>query len=559
MPDSAPLPPIPSRRGIAPLTYAAFAAGFLVLGAHLGLATSTETRYAEIAREMQRSGDPLIPTFNGAPHLEKPPFTYWALATTFSIGGVSDVVARIPSLLAGLLTVLVVARAARTRSAGLVLATMPAFLLQSAVVSTDAWLVLSTALAGWALLECDRATGAGHPLLGRPGRWVLLLHAACGFGMLVKGPLTLLFTLAAAFATVVVRWIVTKRLDVRLLLPFVHPLGLLLFAAISLPWFLLAEDRLPGLIRLYTGGELAGKIAAGAGGHEQGPHVVWLAPLLGTWPWLGSLPAAISNLRRRGAWLAGPGLLLLALTLVAPILTTFRPGRLPSYSSPAIPFLALLVALGAPATGRADDPASTFWLRGLRAGTVGLALAAAVGFGFVTWRFWWREWTPAIALAGIVLLLFLLKWRAIRAPAIRAVAVVPLALLALSIAALSDPGRVGAHRPLWDAVASEVGAKDRFAVHLGTGRTRLEGDWGMLPFYAQRPVVFFDYPARLSVRPPEHDEPDLFRPASSLPVWFQGEGRRWLLIPTKYVEPTLGPLPYSIAASDGSYSLVRSR
>ncbi len=386
--------------------YAVLAAGLLVAFSRLGLATSTETRYAEIGREMRESGDAVVPTFNGAPHLEKPPFAYWGIALAFLMAGVNDVAARLPSLLAGLLTLLVVAKAARRlappdepdpvrrgRSASLVLATCPAFLLQAMVVSTDAWLVLSMALAGWALLEADRAGG-------RPRRrWVLLLHAAFGFGMLVKGPITLVFTLAAAIATVAVRWIATKRLDARLLLPFVHPLGLLLFAAISLPWFLLAEARLPGTIDLYTSGRLAGKLAAGAGGHEQGPLVVWLAPLLGTWPWLGSLPAAISRLRRSGLWVRGPGLLLLALALVSPVLTSIRPGRLPSYSSPAIPFLALLVALGAPVVAKKDDPAAGPWLRGLFAGTLGLALAVAAGFAFALHERGFDAWVAGMAVA----------------------------------------------------------------------------------------------------------------------------------------------------------------
>ena len=46
----------------------------------LGLISPTETRYAEIAREMVMNGDWLIPRIEGTPHLDKPPLAYWAFA-----------------------------------------------------------------------------------------------------------------------------------------------------------------------------------------------------------------------------------------------------------------------------------------------------------------------------------------------------------------------------------------------------------------------------------------------------------------------------------------------
>ena len=156
------------RWGVA-LAIALLAAA-LGLGSVLGLATSTETRYAEMGREMRETGDYVVPRFDGAPRLEKPPLAMWAIAGSIAALGENDVAARVPSLVAGLLTMLVVAAAARrlsfaserverSRFAFVVLGTMPGFLLQAYVVSTDAWLALFVALAGWALLEAERARG----------------------------------------------------------------------------------------------------------------------------------------------------------------------------------------------------------------------------------------------------------------------------------------------------------------------------------------------------------------------------------------------------------------
>ncbi|MCB9915076.1 MAG: glycosyltransferase family 39 protein [Planctomycetes bacterium] len=73
-----------------------------------------EALYAEIAREMQRSGDLLTPTYWGAPFLHKPPLIYWLTSASFAFGP-SDVelAARLPAALFAIALVLVVYAAAR--------------------------------------------------------------------------------------------------------------------------------------------------------------------------------------------------------------------------------------------------------------------------------------------------------------------------------------------------------------------------------------------------------------------------------------------------------------
>ena len=335
--------------GVAALVVVLFA-GLLAVGGHLGPATSTETRYAEMGREMMASGDWVVPTLNGAPLLEKPPWEYWVNALSFTLFGVSDLTARLPSLFAGLLTLLVVFAIARRLApeaegptsathrgllAVLALATMPGFLVQSYVISTDIWLVLATTLAGFSLLESDR-TG-GRPRL----RYTLLLHAALGVGMLVKGPLTLGLVLGAGVLLAIL------RRSGKHLRPFVHPLGILVFAAITVPWYVLANQRIPGLLHDLVTRRLFGGLASSKDFHHHSWWVVWL-PLFGAFPWLATLPASIAAFARRGAWLRGSGLLLLLLAAGAPVLFTFSASRLPSYASPAFPWLAILCALGAP-------------------------------------------------------------------------------------------------------------------------------------------------------------------------------------------------------------------
>ena len=73
-----------------------------------GLWTADEPRVAEIGREMLLTGNWAVPTLNQRPFLEEPPLYYGALALTFKAFGISDKVARIPSALFALASILVV-------------------------------------------------------------------------------------------------------------------------------------------------------------------------------------------------------------------------------------------------------------------------------------------------------------------------------------------------------------------------------------------------------------------------------------------------------------------
>src|SRR2546426_12500833 len=79
----------------------------------LGLIEPTETRYAEIAREMLASGDWLIPRLNGIPHFHKPPLAYWSAASGMALLGVNEWGARLGAALAAGVVIWCTARMAR--------------------------------------------------------------------------------------------------------------------------------------------------------------------------------------------------------------------------------------------------------------------------------------------------------------------------------------------------------------------------------------------------------------------------------------------------------------
>ena len=66
-----------------------------------------EVRIAETAREMLVSGDYVVPRYNGELRLQKPPLPYWTTVASYKVFGVNEFAVRLPAVLFGLLTALV--------------------------------------------------------------------------------------------------------------------------------------------------------------------------------------------------------------------------------------------------------------------------------------------------------------------------------------------------------------------------------------------------------------------------------------------------------------------
>ncbi len=154
-----------------------------------------EGRYAEIPREMLQRGDWVVPHLFGAPYLDKPPLCYWLVTASYAAFGTHDWSARlVPALavhLAVLLTYLLGCRGLGERTAffgALLLALAPGFFGMGRLLLLDGLLALWVTLALFAGFEALRAA----PL--RRGWW-LLAAAACGLGVLTKGPVILLLAL----------------------------------------------------------------------------------------------------------------------------------------------------------------------------------------------------------------------------------------------------------------------------------------------------------------------------------------------------------------------------
>lgn len=251
---------------------------------------TTEPRYAEIARKMLELGDWITPyLYYEVPFWGKPPFSFWMTAISFKFLGINEFAARFPSLLAMIAVAGLITYAAKKRfgkSAALLVALMawttPVFFLMAGTVLTDTFLTLGTTLT----------MVAGHLVLTAPADekrrgWGYLFFVGLAISMLSKGPIGVVLSAMPVGLYVIIRnqWVVIwKRL------PWIF--GTLLTAALSLPWYYLAEKNSPGFIDYFIVGEHFRRfVDKGWKGDLYGkPHIKTYGSIWGFWltatiPW----------------------------------------------------------------------------------------------------------------------------------------------------------------------------------------------------------------------------------------------------------------------------------
>jgi dolichol-phosphate mannosyltransferase len=254
-----------------------------------------EPRYAEIARQMLAENRWLVPTLHGQDYLDKPPLLYWLLMASYRLFGVHDWAARMVPGLAGVLTVLTAWLWAR-RGLGARAAFWGALALclSARFVYLGRMLVMDGLLALWttaALAAAHRALTGGPRLRWRP--W-LLSAAACGLGLLTKGPVALVL--------VAVPLLAFAFLDRRCPRVGWGGAAAYLGAALGLaaPWFTATALARPGFAAAFFWRHHVVRFAAPFDHQEP----VWFylpGLLLGLMPWTLLLPGLVCFLARRSA------------------------------------------------------------------------------------------------------------------------------------------------------------------------------------------------------------------------------------------------------------------
>jgi len=352
---------------------------------------TTEGRYATTSQLMVERDDWVTPwiIFKGVekPYLGKPPLHFWLINASYEALGLSNFSARVPGVLSGVaitfILYLFTARILGQRS-GIVCSlifssSLLAFIL-SGVCLVDVTLTvgITLAVAGFAL--ADRSRLAGH-----------LCFAGLGLGVLVKGPVAIVFFGMAVGPWVALRWWLTKTIPPQMTkLPWIT--GALVFLSISIPWYLLAEERNPGFLRYFIWTENIGRFSKSdygdeyGNGHVQFRGAAWLMMVPSLVPWSLALLGTLFEQRKRVSlkvWatnLKSDEWLLLGLTwaISCPLLLLFAKQYTATYNMSSIPGCAFLLAVIWKRATDSSEPWELISRRTARVLCVGMGLTVMV-------------------------------------------------------------------------------------------------------------------------------------------------------------------------------------
>ena len=459
--------------------------------AQFGLIGADEPRYAQVAREMLQRGDWITPTLGGHAWLEKPPLYYWQAMLVYSVLGVSDATARIPSAVDATLMVVAVYLFVRKFRRGvevdaaLITASCAGIVGYARAASMDMALTATFAismLAWWAWRESGKR-------IHLAGFYLLM-----ALGMLAKGPVApFLAGVVIVFYSIGVREV---RLAVRTLwLP-----GILLFLAVGLPWYMLVEERNPQFVREFI---LEHNFARFSTNLYHHPEPFWYyAPvtLLASVPWVVfMIPAFLESTR---AWWAerkaDPDLelqfriFLCCWLIVPPVFFSISQSKLPGYILPAVPAGAVLLA-DYVRLQLERQTAVPKWMAMVHALMACAPIVPAALIGYIVsehrvpWgRPFWIAFAIAIALTvGLALtLISRMQWRMLRFVTLIPVVLAVAAVLKLGTIAIDQRLSV---RPLANELASMETQKQPVAV-CGVSR---EVEYG-LAFYRDQIVERYE-------------------------------------------------------------------
>jgi 4-amino-4-deoxy-L-arabinose transferase-like glycosyltransferase len=296
---------------------------------------------AEAAREMLESGDWVVPTFNFKPRTAKPALLYWLQALAYQRFGVNEFSARLPSVLAGALAVLITYELGRcmfgplTGLLGGVIAISTVQVSVLAHAATPDAVLLAGFMLTMLLFWIGAADGRRH--------WTWLIGLGCGLGVLAKGPIGLVMPAAIIGYYFLAQRQVRRLFDARLLL------GLGLTVAIAGPWYALVGAETRGrFLKTFWQMENVGRFLAPMDGHAGPVYYYPLALLIGLAPWSVLLWPVLrdtaGSLREPRDSEADAVRFLVCWVAVYVGFFSLAQTKLPNYVLPAYPPLALLAA-----------------------------------------------------------------------------------------------------------------------------------------------------------------------------------------------------------------------
>jgi 4-amino-4-deoxy-L-arabinose transferase-like glycosyltransferase len=506
------------------------------------LAEPDEPRYAEIGREMLESGDWVTPRLNYVKYFEKPPLVYWATTASFVAFGVNEFAARLPVLLSALVTLLVtVLLAVRMFGSTTALLALPILALSPLFGFLAQVLTLDMSLACFTTAALA-AVWQGWSTASPRGRrvWYRIAYAATACAILVKGPVAavLVAGVALPFLLLAGGWPALRpALDWR---------GMLLAAAITLPWFVLVSWRNPEFVHFFVVDQ---HVARYLWTNEHG-EPIWfylplIAPALGPWGIAFLLdPKLLGAAWPPRAW--SPPVRFLAVW-AAVIITFFSlsASKLVTYLLPTLPPLAILAARGwqhAIAARRTAGLARLGWVL-LIGGPIMSACGAVLPLIIDHWRM--PLIAPTLLAGGPVLLAtgWLMRRALSQGRSFAAYATLTVGWFGLFAVAITGRVAVNEYRDLALAARAALRPDDRLAIY----DSYVQG----IPFYTGRRAIMVIGAGELTFGSKQGDQSAYFWSSlDRLRREWAAPGRLFLVIKRSDLrdfDPPLDPAPQLVA------------
>jgi 4-amino-4-deoxy-L-arabinose transferase-like glycosyltransferase len=252
----------------------------------IGLLGPDEPRYAQVAREMLARHDWVTPVLYGHNWLEKPILLYWGEMLSYSVFGVCDWAARVPSAVAATLlvfgTFLAVRRIRREArlDAALAVASSVLVLGFARAAATDMLLTAPFCLSLLAWYCWYRDNPSNSPDGQCASRtWLALFYALNALAMLAKGPVA-----PALAAFILIAFCAVQR-NPRALLRTLDPIGLAVFFAVAAPWYVLVQLRTPEFFHVFFLEHNLARFGSNLYRHKQPFWYYVPVALVATIPW----------------------------------------------------------------------------------------------------------------------------------------------------------------------------------------------------------------------------------------------------------------------------------
>jgi 4-amino-4-deoxy-L-arabinose transferase-like glycosyltransferase len=305
----------------------------------LPLTDRDEARFAEASREMIQRGDYVVPWFNGQWRFDKPVLIYWCQMASYQMFGENGFAARFPSVLFTTATALLLVRWGRKRmnaKTGFLAGAMFVAGLHVALIGRVVFFFTLAVWSGWELTRPEN-----------PSRktWWWIFYVTLALGFLAKGPVAWLPLGGMILGRVF-------RKDSFRLPLWETVVGLVVTVALAALWGIPAMIQTQGQffnvgvgehVVFRSVGVIDGHGLAGMAGFIALMPLYFLTFFVSFFPWSTRVPSALHCWwpeRKRDDL----GWYLLTQALLVFVVFSFVRTKLPHYTMPAFPCLALWLA-----------------------------------------------------------------------------------------------------------------------------------------------------------------------------------------------------------------------